>query len=256
MSGGAKKGALGLAAMLGLVGVRSADNCAGAAARGARVASDDIARVGARTGDELLGPTARGLDDAVAPGARVQWGPGAPGTKAVSPPVASNEALVETLAEGGVDVALEVLRYEVEGLADAPAAPTKLACPVPKDLTLEPELWGRYLDGFGIACAPKIWIGRAKDEALEVDGVYTPVTDLLKSCANAGGVCVFVGCEGEGRCFSDARRATLGGALNSELMPYIYALVQRELEQAKPAWVAFSPSPGQVTLVRGAPRRQ
>lgn len=255
MSDGAKKGALGLVAMLGLVGVRSADNCAGAAARGARVAADDLARVGARSGDDLLGPGARGLDDALPRGGRVQWGPNPRGLEPAAPPIASNDALIETLAEGGVDVALEVLRYETDGLADAPEAPSKLACPVPKDLTLEPELWGTYLDGFGMACAPKIWIGRAKADAFEVDGAYTPVADLLKSCANAGGVCVFVGCEGEGRCFSDARRAARGGDLDSELLPYIYALASRELEQAKPAWVAFSPAPGEVALVRPASNR-
>ena len=253
MSDGAKKGALGLVAMLGLVGARSADNCAGAAARGARVAGDELARVGARSGDDLLGPGARGLDDALPPAGRVQWGPTPRAAETVASPVASNDELVEALAEGGVDVVLEVLRYDTDGLADAPQAPTKLACPVPKDLTLEPELWSKYLDGFGIACAPKIWIGRAKGDTFEVEGTYAPVADLLQSCANAGGVCVFVGCEGEGRCFSDARRATRGGDLNAGLMPYVYALAQRELERAKPAWVAFSPSPGEVTLVRPEP---
>ncbi len=245
MSDAAKKGALGGAALLGLVGIRSADNCAGAAARGARVAGDDVVRMGARTGDDAL--------EAAARGGRIEWGPapGRPGLRgsAATPEVASSDELVKTLAEGGLDIGLEVVQLDLDVREGASPAPTGVACPVPHDLTLEPEHWSKFLDGFGIACAPAVFIGRAKGDALEVDGVQTPVETLAQQCAEAGGVCFFIGCEGQGRCFSDASKAAYGVRLRRELVPYMYELAQQELTEAKPAWVAFSPTPGELSLL-------
>ncbi len=245
MSSGAKKGALGVAAMLGLIGVRSADNCAGVAARGARVAGDDIVSVGARAGDDIAEAGAR----AGSRGRGVQWG--ATPRAGVRPPVAaSEEGLLETLAEGGVEVGLEVLRFDAPPSDIVESAPSGVACPVPHDLTLEPEAWSKYLDGFGIACAPAVFIARAQGDALVIDGTAAPLATLAKSCADAGGVCFFVGCEGQGRCFGDATRASHGVGLRLELEPYILALANHQLREAKPAWVAYSLQPGVLSVLR------
>ena len=243
MSSGAKKGALGVAAMLGLVGVRSADNCASAGVRATRAVGDDALRMGARTGDDLVEAGARG--------GRIQWGPGpAAMADAIPSPAASGDGVVEALAEGGVEVALQVVQFEARGGSDAPAPPTELACPVAHDLTLEPTLWKDYLGGFGIACAPKVLIGRAQGDTFEAGHTFRPLPELFAACAEAGGVCFFVGCEGDGRCFTDAARAAHGVSLGLDLVPYMYALAQKELAETTASWVAFSPAPGEVTVLR------
>ena len=42
-------------------------------------------------------------------------------------------------------------------------------------------------------------------------------------------MCFFVACEGDGRCFKDASRAAYGVDLRLDLVPYMYALAQKEL---------------------------
>ncbi len=166
------------------------------------------------------------------------------------PVVASEEGVVETLAEGGLEIGLEVLLYDAPSSAALAAAPSQVACPVPHDLTLEPQAWSKYLDGFGIGCAPAVFIAEARGDSLVVDGEARPVSELVKSCADAGGVCFFVGCAGQGRCYADATRAAHGVGLRPELEPYILALATKQMKEAKPAWVAYSLRPGTLSVLR------
>ena len=230
MAGG-KRGALGLAALAGVFGLRFADDCA---KTGAKVGDDvvrlgdDAARLGARTVDAVPSP-------------------------AVAAAVKSDDAMVDALTEAGLEVALQVASYEMPEGVDTPRWPSQVRCPAPRDLTLEPERWSAFLNGLGIACVPAVFVGRARGEALEVDGRFTAVPDLLEACAVAGGQCFFVGCEGEGRCYSDAMRAAVGiRAPHDDVSAYARALAQRQLTEAKPAWVAYASGPGVFTIVRRA----
>lgn len=163
---------------------------------------------------------------------------------------ASENEVLELLADGGIDVGLEVVRYEAPSSDVVSNAPSRVACPVPHDLTLEPKTWSSYLGGFGIACAPAVFIARAQGDALVIDGTATEVSELAKSCSDAGGVCFFVGCEGSGRCYNDATRASHGVGLQPELEPYILALAAKQFQDARPAWVAYSLEPGALSIVR------
>ncbi len=251
MAEGAKKGVLGVAAIAGLFGLRAADDCARLGARGARAVGDDVVSVGARTGDAVLGPGARLGDDAADAAARISWGPVEAG--AAPKTFVGDDGLVDALVDGGVDVSLELLK--IQGPDDAPSAasvPSQVRCPSVTDLTLEPGAWAAYLDGLGIACTPKPFIGRARGETLEVDGAYLPVATLMQACVEAGGTCMLIGCEGNGRCFTDVHRAMLGH-LRREYAPYVREVAGRAMAEATPAWVAYMAEPGVVTVLRRSP---
>lgn len=240
---GSKKGVVAGAALAGVFGLRFADDCAAVGAKGARVGDDVV-----RASDDALEAGVRVADDTVPAPSRVQWGPP---EGAAAQPVLTEGRWVDALKEAGVDVAVEVARYDRTAPVSARPRPHAVKCPSPHDLTLEPERWSAFLGGLGIACAPAVFIAQARGDALEVDGRWTEVSDLLQQCEVAGGLCFFVGCEGQGRCFTDARRAAVGvGPGGKTLDAYVAALAHDALAKTDAAWVAYASAPGAYTLVR------
>lgn len=245
--GAAKKGAVGFVALLGLTSARFLDDCGKLGARGASVA-DDFAEVGVRgrgLADDGLG-SARGLagdaQDALGPGRYVLDG------HSVNANLSSEEAL-ELAVESAVEVGAEILAYDAPA-QPARAVPSQVRCPARKDLLLEPDAWRKYLGGLGIACAPFTFVSRSEGDTLLVDGVYAPVEDLAKTCAAAGGACLFVGCEGDGRCFKEAMRAALMAPRTSTVAERERAIARKVLDSTDASWVAFDAAPGRLAIVR------
>ncbi|MEM6295042.1 MAG: hypothetical protein AAGA54_27465 [Myxococcota bacterium] len=248
MADGTKKGALGVAAIAGLFGLRAADDCARLGARGARAMGDDVVSVGVRTGDAVLGPGVHLGDEAAEAAARISWGPAKAG--ATPKTFVGDDGLVEALVEGGVEVTLELIQWDAPEGSAVSAAPTQVRCPSVSDLTAEPDAWSAYLDGLGIACTPKPFISRARRDTFEVDGAYEPIASVMRACAEAGGTCMLIGCDAAAPgCAEDVRRAMLGH-LRPEYAPYVREVAGRAMAEAGPAWVAYVAGPGVVTVLR------
>ncbi|MBV1862484.1 MAG: hypothetical protein KUG77_28945 [Nannocystaceae bacterium] len=84
----------------------------------------------------------------------------------------------------------------------------------------------------------------------------TEVSKLAESCAAAGGICVFIGCEGQGRCFSDATRAAYSVRLRPGLEPYILALATKQFREAQPVRIAYTLQPGALSILRRVDQAQ
>ncbi len=239
MPGGAvKKGAVGVAAVAGLFSVRLLDDCGRVAGRGARIA-DDVVESGVRGGGRVLDDGLRS-----AGGGRLV-------AESVSAAPRSGSEWSEVLLEAGFDVTTEVLRSERPESSSGPALPTEVACPVPHDLTVKPEQWSKFLGGFGIKCAPAIFIARAgPGDRLIVDGETMSVMDMADDCWEAGGACLFVACRGDGRCYTDATQATYGARPQRRLEPFVVDVTRQVLSKAEPEWIAVATRAGEVTMLR------
>lgn len=216
--------------MLGLVCARSADSCGAVAVRGARL-GDDAAAAGVR---HIPGGV---VDDAVGAGLRF------PGTNRAlgefaEHGAASHKPLKETLAEAGLEVALEVLELPSSDESSA-AGPSQVRCPSLLELDRDPGAWTKFLGGFGTACAPVLVVGTSIDgDTLTVGAETLGLSVMAQQCAAVGTICVFVGCWPDDKdCLAKPSRARLV-RLQPHLQQYIAQLVTSLLDATRPRVLA------------------
>lgn len=268
---------IGALAVMALGAVRVLDDCGRAGLRMGSSA-DEVASAGARfgsAGDELAGGARfGGPADELARGARFAPGgdPLAAGRWADDLPHAStteSNDVLEAIAEGSVDITLEVLDVPLEGADDGAGAegsegdehvpggarPVALTvtCPARIDLGAEPERWQRFVDsGFGAACAPNLVFGRAvpgSPETLVWGSQQRTVQQIATDCWNAGSTCIIVTCDED----CAERIAALPHSMrdmDGGLEHYTGVLASAVIE--------FHPKPRVIAVVRGdrAPQMQ
>ncbi|MEM6994461.1 MAG: hypothetical protein AAF721_28355 [Myxococcota bacterium] len=237
--GGTAKAAVGLAAGLGLVGVRLLDDCGRVGAKAARLGDSalDARRLGSA------------LDDAPIP---THWGPspgaarprgGAPSSAIAavdSAPTARQvgDSIAETLAEGGIEVAAQLAELEVD--ESFPTPPRSIACPKVLDIRLDDAPWHKLLGGFGSRCAPSIVVARAREgHELKVGDAWVDTNTLATQCAEIGAMCIFVGCEqGDSACLDATRRARPRNLSRLGLPGYVHEFTEARLASDTPVFVA------------------